>query len=436
MKTHRFGPLIIVLFFFFVGIDCFSQVGIGEDSIKVMSYNLTNYGNITTECTSANNGLTLKNPEFKTIIKYINPDILGVCEMNTNPAIATNFLANVLNTDGVTHFKRSNPQPEPSGTLTSVLFFNSEKLTLKFQSYANTSVRLVHHYRLYLNTESLATGDTVWINILACHLKAGTASTDVSTRASMATAVRNYLNSFPKKENCMILGDFNVYRSSEAAFQTLTSAGTNPTYQFLDPINRVGTWTANSTFADVHTQCPILSGNVCFSGGGLDDRFDFILMNRHLLFDSARLVYMPGTYKAIGNDGLHYNKSINTSPTNTSAPAAVINSLVKASDHLPVVARLKLTGTFVSNVEMRSINHSVVTYFQSNTLKLSGLESNRLEKILVFDMNGKIIYDGKGKPDGEEILVDFPGAKTGIYNLRLVFQDGKVLFSRAMNPGN
>jgi hypothetical protein len=320
---------------------------------------------------------------------------------------------------------------EPSGTLTSLIYFNSQKFTLKNQSFANTLYRLVHHFRLYLNTESLVNGDTLWLNVLTCHLKAGTASSDVADRATMATTIRNYLNSFPKKENCLMLGDFNVYRSSEAAFQTLTR--TNSTYQFFDPINRVGTWTTNSTYKDVHTQCPTATSNGCFSGGGLDDRFDFILMNRHLLFDSAGIKFATGTYKAIGNDGQHYNTSINASPTNTSAPAAVINSLVKASDHLPVVAGLRIIGTFITSNKSKVYAHSISAYFDAKALHLKGLESDRLEKILVYDMKGQIIFDGKGTKSNEDVSIEIPKIRPGVYNLRFIFQDGIVLFSKAIN---
>jgi len=404
----------------------------GFDSLKVMSYNLTNYGNNFGGCTTANNGLTLKNPEFKTILKYINPDILGACEVNVNPTIANNFLANVLNTDGVTHFEKSNFQAEGFSDITSVLYFNSKKLTLAFQTFISTSPRYVHHYRLYLNTEALATGDTIWINVLATHLKAGTAGADQTSRANAAAAVRTYLNTFPKKENCLFMGDFNVYRSTEVAYQNLTVPGTRPTYQFLDPINRAGAWGSNVSFADVHTQCPITGGNPCFSGGGLDDRFDFILMNRHMLFDSAGLGYLSGTYKAVGNDGQHYNTSINASPTNNSAPANVILSLTKASDHLPVIASLRVAGTFITASKNVEYAHSIHSWFDGNQLKFNGIETERLENIQVFNMSGQKVFSGKAAGNTGESILSLPGLNEGVYNLRIIYQDGKVLFSRVL----
>jgi hypothetical protein len=386
-------PVAFVLFGIFTILTSTAQP---FDTLRVMSYNLTNYGNTIDACTNTTNGPALKNPEFKNIVKHVMPDILGVCEMNTNPAFANNFMNNVLNTDGITYYKKSNQQVEPSGTLTSILYYDSEKLVLNKQSYASTSPRLTHHFRLYLKTNQLATGDTVWINVLACHLKAGNTAADATDRANSATAIRNFLNGFSKKENCLIMGDFNTYRSSEAAFQNLTATGTKPAYQFQDPVNRVGSWTANSTYSDVHTQCPSVSYNSgCYSGGGLDDRFDFILMNRHMLNDSAGLKYITGTYKALGNDGSHYNKNITDSPTNNSAPSAVLQSLYKASDHLPVIARLRVNSTFIT---ANKPNQNAVRFqmeVAGDQLLVHGVEDGIRTHLLFSDVNGKVLWEGE-----------------------------------------
>ena len=392
MKFRVKLPVIFVL----IGIlTILSSSAQPFDTLRVMSYNLTNYGNTIDACTNTTNGPALKNPEFKNIMKYVMPDILGVCEMNTNPAFANNFLNNVLNTDGITYYKKSNQQVEPSGTLTSILYYNSDKLVLNKQSYASTSPRLTHHYRLYLKTDQLANSDTVWINVLAGHLKAGNTAADATERGNAATTIRNFLNGFNRKENCLIMGDFNTYRSSEAAYQNLTAAGTKPAYQFQDPVNRVGSWTTNSAYSDVHTQCPSLNYNSgCYSGGGLDDRFDFILMNRHMLNDSAGLKYITGTYKALGNDGSHYNKSITDSPTNNSAPSAVLQSLYKGSDHLPVVARLRVAGSFTTATRSIRKTQQFDMEVSGNQLLVQGVEDGHRSHLLFTDVNGKVLWEG------------------------------------------
>ena len=387
---RKFLPFVCIFFFPpFLG---FSQPS-DFDTLRVFSYNLTNYGNNISPCTATNNGLTLKNPAFKTIVQYVKPDILGVCEMNTNPIIAGNFLTNVLNTDGVNYFVRSGTVTEPSGTITSVLFYDSRKMTLAYQSKASTQYRLTHHFRLYLRNDGLALGDTIWLNVLLCHLKAGTASSDVADRSSMALTIRNYLASFPKRENCLIMGDFNFYRSSEAGFQTLTSVNPQPAYQFFDPINRVGTWTANASFADVHTQCPRTDNNGgCYSGGGMDDRFDFILMNRHLLNDSAGIRYIPGSYKAIGNDGLHYNTSINSPPANNSVPPDVLAALFLASDHLPVRADLRVRGNFVTASNLALVKRELKLQLIDGLLLVEGVLPGENMQTEVLDLFGRFLW--------------------------------------------
>lgn len=415
----------------------FSSNGICQsglfDTLQVMTYNLTNYGNNISPCTAANNGLTLKNPAFKTIVKYVKPDILGVCEMNTNPIIAGNFLSNVLNTDGVNYFVRSAPVTEPSGTITSVLYYDSNKMTLAFQSKAQTIYRLTHHFRLFMKNDQLLLGDTTWLNVLLCHLKAGTATQDVADRNSMALTIRNYLATFPRRENCLIMGDFNFYRSSESGFQTLTSSSPQPAYQFFDPINRVGSWTANSSYADVHTQCPRTDNNGgCYSGGGLDDRFDFILMNRHLLNDSAGIRFISGSYKALGNDGQHYNSSINNPPANTSVPSDVLAALYLASDHLPVVARLRVKGSFVTRIPEVYRSSLLDFSYRDGYLYSDVFFHGETFEAEIFDYHGNCIWKNAVEPDGlNRILLPRPFL-VGHRIIRLKSGSGKSGFLRIL----
>lgn len=45
--------------------------------------------------------------------------------------------------------------------------------------------------------------------------------------------------------------------------------------------------------------------------------------------------YVSGSYPAFGNDGMHFNDSINA-PPNTAVPPEVADALHYGSDHLPV----------------------------------------------------------------------------------------------------
>lgn len=102
-----------------------------------------------------------------------------------------------------------------------------------------------------------------------------------------------------EKSSCMV-GDFNLYRSSEPAFVRLTENQADNDGQLFDPINRPGQWNNNSAF------------------------------------------------HSFGNDSRHFNQAINAG-TNTAVPDSVATALYYASDHLPVCADF-VVGT-VSAVE-------------------------------------------------------------------------------------
>ena len=70
------------------------------------------------------------------------------------------------------------------------------------------------------------------------------------------------------------------------------------------------------------------------SSGGLDDRFDFIFISEALQ-DSSAFRYLPGSYTAFGNDGLHFNYNVNEA-RNKVVPDSIADALYYASDHLPV----------------------------------------------------------------------------------------------------
>jgi hypothetical protein len=86
----------------------------------------------------------------------------------------------------------------------------------------------------------------------------------------------------------------------------------------------------------------------------MDDRFDLQLMTGEFL-DGEGLSYIPGTYRAFGNNGTTFNVNINernasnqlinTYPFNgvtTYTNAQVLDALRNATDHLPVVADYQL----------------------------------------------------------------------------------------------
>jgi hypothetical protein len=179
------------------------------------------------------------------------------------------------------------------------------------------------------------------------HYKAGDTADDRDRRQIEANSIRNHAtfgsNALLEGAHVIYAGDHNFYRSSETAFQTLISPGNG---QAFDPVNRIGTWTNNAQFADVHTQSPCLSG--CGASSGMDDRFDFQLVTGEFL-DGEGLSYIGGSYHGFGNNGTTFNEAINDSSNTyvfsgvtSHTKAQILDALESVTDHIPVVADYQL----------------------------------------------------------------------------------------------
>ena len=327
-----------------------------QDTLQVMQYNLLNYGNYWNDCTTSTNNVNTKNVHLKTIIKYVNPDIFTVNELSETTSYHQMILNEVLNTDGVNKYRKAVSFNYANSFLVNMLYYNQEKLTLYSQDVVHSAVRDIDVFTLYYNSAGLGQGsDTIFITCLVAHLKAGNSDNDASSRASMVSTAMTYIRTHDLPENMLFMGDLNVYTHNEQAYINLLYNYSGTQY-FFDPIDRPGDWNNNYSFKDVHTQSTHSQNTACFSHGGMDDRFDFILASGPLLQGNNGMKFLVNTYEALGNDGQHYNKSVNSSPTNTSAPSSVINALYNMSDHLPVLSKLKVDATLGLEENLSSIS--------------------------------------------------------------------------------
>ncbi|HCY01226.1 MAG TPA: hypothetical protein DG754_13900 [Bacteroidales bacterium] len=309
---------------------------VAGDTIRVMQYNLLYYDMLTSFCTEENNNVSQKNINLNAIIEHYKPDIFTVNELNASPNSVSKLLNNALNIDGVTHYKSA---AFTGSYLINMLYYNSEKLVLKHQSHIQTSPRQTDVYTLYHKSENLMYGDTTFLTCLVTHLKAGNRPDNASDRAVSAQQIMNYIKKRELQGNIMLMGDFNVYTHEELAFQrflTQTSTGV----RFHDPADAIGQWHDNPFFSDYHTQSTHRSGD-CFSGGGMDDRFDFILTSTSLLDGTKGAKYVKDSYWAYGQDGNRLNGTL-ISPTNSSLPPRIIDALYNMSDHLPVTLKINI----------------------------------------------------------------------------------------------
>ncbi|MEO8168678.1 MAG: T9SS type A sorting domain-containing protein, partial [bacterium] len=285
------------------------------DTLRVVSYNLLNYPGTTSG---------IRNPEYRKIMFGLNPDLLVVQEM-TSIAAMSEFHTNVMNVvaPGLFTYVGFHNGPDTDNGL----YFRTDKWIFIDTTYITTALRDIAEYvvRPINSSETL--------HVFSMHLKASSGSANEQSRLAEVTILRNYLSNLAAGTNFIIVGDYNIYSGAEPAWQKLIGSEANNIGQSTDPINMPASTWNNAAYAQYHTQSPRVRAFGGGSTGGMDDRFDIILTSSSM---SGRVV--AGTYKPYGNDGNHYNDSINRLP-NAAVPDSIANALHNASDHIPITAR-------------------------------------------------------------------------------------------------
>lgn len=321
------GVLLMLLIF------SVTTVGFSQTiPLRVVSYNLLNFPAGRNDCGTSNVNPPNRTDTLRKTMRYLQPDILGACEIQTE-ASCDSILTRSLNVFGTTHYQRAAWAPNNSGDIHNMLFYNADELVLKEQRVIQTSVRNIDHYILYVLDSNLPLHhDTTFVEVFMCHLKAGSTTANQADRAEQTAVLRGVLENRPADRHLFVCGDLNTYRSTETCYQQLIAAGIG---QMVDPISSPGSWTSNASFAAIHTQSPRTSGSfACGATGGLDDRFDHILVSPNVM-SSSNLTYVTNSYKAVGNDGSHYNQSL-LAGSNSQFPDSVVRAIYYMSDHLPV----------------------------------------------------------------------------------------------------
>jgi len=271
-----------------------------------------------------------RNPHFRTIFSNIQPDILVLQEMTSQTGV-NGFLSRVLNRVSTGY---------AAGTFINgfdtdnAIYYKTSLFTFLSNTPIDTEVRDINEFKLRYNS----TGDT--IIIYSVHLKANVE--DSLQRAAEVDSLRKRTNTLPPNSNFIVVGDYNIYSSNELAYQKLLNQSL--TGYVIDPFTLTGTWN-NSNYAQYHTQSTRVRQFGDGAGGGLDDRFDMILMSQAII-NSGDITYTPGSYNEYGNDGNHYNDSINQ-PPNSAVGQQIADALHYASDHLPVYASFSFGDTYI-----------------------------------------------------------------------------------------
>lgn len=417
---------LILLLLFWMAMPAWAQ-----DTLTVMQYNLLYYGNYNSgfaDCYETNNNTQHKDECIRTILDYVKPDIFTVCEFGATAALQNDFLRHNLNINGADYWKSDNIINYAGESIINHIFYDSRKLGLSKHIALRTNPRDTDFYELYLKTPGLAAGDTIKLICIVAHPKAGQGY-EASRRALMQTAM-DYLNQHYPHDNALIMGDFNMYSANESGYRLLTQTYSNPDILFIDPVaglGGVGEWNNNNQYAAFHTQSTRSYSDECFSSGGLDDRFDFILMADEIKFSYNHMRYVNNSYHAVGNDGHHFNMSVDQG-TNTAVPAEVAEALFDGSDHLPVTMKIAVDVHLgVEDHEAQSLYASVAPNPATDKAVVhffNPAEGN--VQFEVYSLQGQLVQRtagvfGEGLRQSELDLQDLP---KGFYLLNIKHQNG------------
>lgn len=394
-----------------------------QTRIKTMFYNTLNY--------NSNQESRDRTSHLKTILDDIQPDLFMVCEIKNETA--SNYLFNnaVLpfnNNFDKAEFKSSQ---SPATGLLQMVYYNKTKLILESNQIIPTGVRDINHYTFKINTEN-SNSNPIRIEVFVTHLKASRGTVNMNKRAESITNFTRELDRLPSDSFILFAGDFNFYSSNEPGFIDLIDDSN--AIKIIDPINRLCPtfpndgvdyfdennynstyfWN-NSSFADVHSQATRNAQvNGDGAGGGMDDRFDFIMMSENFNTSSS-LFYITNSYKAVGNNGNCYNSYVSNTSCNGTFSQNLRNALYFFSDHLPIVMEIETPQNTLSN----PVKENVISFASKNlvdtflTLNLK----ETLNVLSIYNQLGQKVLE-KRNINQNQLKINTSSFSKGIYYIK------------------
>ena len=402
----------------------FVNVNFGQTRIKAMMYNVLNYSDSEV---SRN-----KTPFLSTILGEVKPDLFMVCEMIDE--IGSNYLFENSIIPFNENFQKAPFEENQSGSysLQQMVYYNTKKLILEETRVITADTRDINQYTFKINTENGNT-NPITIEVFVTHLKASTGSSNRQRRLNSIQSFVSYTNNIADDSYVLFAGDLNFYTSNEEGYQHLID-DRNPIV-IIDPIDRPTPnfpddgidyyenynstyfWN-NSSFRDIHSQSTRTS-NIGFiddsgSTGGLDDRFDFIMMSENFN-TSTSLYYVNDSYKVVGNNGNCYNSFISNPNCSGGYSQTLRDALIEFSDHLPVVMEIETPENTLSTNLISETN-----FIGSNIIKdyLKITSPNDVNNLKIYSITGQLINVKLSKNTGNDtIIIDVKHISKGIYYL-------------------
>ena len=357
----------------FVIVFAVTVYGYSQSTIKFMTYNLLNF----------NESASIRTGYFKTIVDDVNPDLLVVQEMVSQNSVNL-FYNQVLNPEWLAGTFIDGPDSD------NAVFYKKDLFTFVQNTAIPTGLRDISQFTLVFKP----TGDTLLV--YSVHLKASSGSSNEAQRAAEVNILRGVTNGMPPGTNFLVCGDFNIYKSSEQAYLNLITDNGVSDGHFIDPLPISGTWN-NSIFAPYHTQSPRIRQFGGGATGGLDDRFDMILYSQAIA-DAGKMVYVANSTWAVGNDGNHYNDSVNRMPNN-SVTQIVANALHNASDHLPVVAQFRFDPepvTEIIEIPLKSGWNGLSAWLEPVDPDVTDVTASLGNKLILIENFDQVYWPGQG----------------------------------------
>lgn len=383
--------------------------GVSYAQVKIVSYNLLGYPGSDT---------TTRNPYFRTVISSLDPDILVVQEITSQSGV-DGHLSNVMNV-GRTDYNAGTFVNGPDTD--NGIYYKSTKFIFLSNTAVRTALRDINEFKLV----HIQTKDT--LRIYSVHLKASSGSANEILRAAEVDSLRKVTNALPQGSNFIVCGDFNIYSSNELAYQKLLEITSGTDGKFNDPLTLTGTWN-NPSYAQYHTQSPRVRSFGGGATGGMDDRFDMMLYSNGVK-NPGGITYVANSLVAYGNDGNHYNDSINR-PPNTAVSMTIANALHYTSDHLPVYSMFTFeTTTSIANASDVVTDYSLHQNYPNPwnpTTKISfQVPKTSFVTIKVFSILGKEIRTLVSKemnPGTYEIGFNGTSLPGGVYFYRMTTEE-------------
>lgn len=395
-------------------IFCISLVTYSQETLNTMFYNVFKFPNSLPH----NRQLILRD-----ILDEYQPDLLMICELATENAADLILNTSLQNqTDPYARANFISDLTNPSDPLQNMVYFNTRKLTLLNQQTLPTVYRNIDHYSFELNVES---NDPIYLEVFVAHLKSSTGPANRQMRFDMVEVVTNELQNFTQPNtHVLFAGDFNFYNSTEIGYQQILNPAN--AIKLIDPVNAPGSWQNNAAFSHLHTQSTRVS-NLGFgggansgAGGGLDDRFDFIMMSENFN-SSSRFSYVNGSYQAYGNNGGCLDKDVKDPSCTGTYSLTLRNNLYDMSDHLPVVMQFSIN----ENLALKTTDKKALMWFMSSNVIIDeliiGLSSEAISTtntLTIYNVLGQRVKTININNDST-IHIATSELKSGIYFIKI-----------------